>query len=574
MRLVRRDPNLGYLDSSLWVPKNQVNVSGLKNALSPSIARGNQVDFLFLWKETEHHLLVPREFWDPGQATFEIVDCRPTTYERVDIRSKIRLDCIEPDETTQTDALAAMLAARGGILQLACGKGKSIIALELAARRSVPTLIVVDNTVLLKQWQEEIELHLDVPDGVGLIRGDKDDWHKPVVLATYQTLSNRADTMEEEIRRWFGLVIWDEAHHVPAPTFCKTADLFYGGRYGLTATPTRDDGLHIASTLHIGKVLYKNLKQSLRPRIYFKWTGFKIDGDDPVTAAAVNDKNRELHFGKLAGYFGQWQERLDFIINEVNEASAEGRKIMVLSNSLDETINLLALWNGAELYTNIPVPTPQDVGETAPALELAKQDFKKVSGTLQITIGRLADPALNPVKRAALEQHKQELEYRLIQHYVHTKVAKELRRRQRAYMEKILTMPSDAGIIIQKVKADLRDQMIRTKQIVFAISKYGKEGLNSPLLDTVILCEPMSKRNTLQQVMGRILRKRANKKSPVLLFLEDDVGPLIGMCKKLKRHLRDWPIEDGGPYEYEILNHPSSHRKAKPTWNTRTFSSP
>lgn len=576
MNIIKREPDKGYIDSMLWVPKTKVNVNGTKAALTLSVAEGTKMTFFFLWKETDHHLLVPREFWDPGKCDFEIIDCRPTNYPRVEIESRITLDAQSPEETVQKDALAALLAARGGVLQLACGKGKTVVALEMFARLCVPALVIVDTSVLMTQWQREIKTHLRVPGGVGLIADGKFDWQKPIVMATYHSLANLAPEMAEEVRRWFGVVVWDEAHHVAAPTFSRSADLFYGRRYGLTATPKRDDGLHVVYDMHIGSVLFKDLRQDLKPRIYFRWTGFEIDGEDPITQAQAYDKNRELHLGKLAGYFGRWRARLDFIINEVNSATAEGRKILILSNSLDEAINLLAIWNGnQDLYSDIPVPTPAEFGSTLMPIELKSKVREKVEKSLNITYAQLKDPVLNPLKRKELDQVKVTLEGRLAQHALFKKIESELKKRQKAYLAKLLAQPSDAGLIIQKVKPEVRDHMLATKQVIFAISKYGKEGLDSPMLDTAIVLEPLSSRNTLQQLMGRVLRKKAGKKSPVVVFLEDNIGLLIGMCRKLKNHLRNWPVEEGGPYEYTLLGHPSTNprRKGLAPWTPTRISS-
>src|ERR1017187_6002997 len=89
--LVRR-PDTGYLDSMLWVPKAAVNAEGTKRALTFQLFDAQRVILLTLYKETEHHLLVPREFWDPKDFAFPVVDCRPARYEHVDIRSRVHLD--------------------------------------------------------------------------------------------------------------------------------------------------------------------------------------------------------------------------------------------------------------------------------------------------------------------------------------------------------------------------------------------------------------------------------------------------------------------------------------------------
>lgn len=581
MRILRRDPNKGYVDSLLWVPKKHVNVEGTKRALTFSFLNQKDITTLALYKETDHHLLLPREFWEIPHLPFPVVDARPQQYKKVHIPSNIVLDALTPNETTQKDALAALLKARGGVLQLACGKGKTVIALELASRLSVPTLIIVDNTHLLGQWRDAILggekrpplLGLS-PKDVGLIQGDVFDWQKPVVLATYHTLANLAATLPEEVRRWFGLIIWDEGHHIAAPTFARSADLFYGYRLALTATPVRDDGLHVVYNFHVGGIIYKDLKQELRPKIYFLWTGLELDLTNPTTLSKACDKNGELHLSKLSTYFGQWAERLEFILDQVRRAVGAGRKVLVLSNSKDELINLAALWaQYGKLYTEVPIPTEQEVGETVPPLTLTTKELRHIQRLLPPIRAQLRDPALNPVKREHLTIRRQELEHRLRMHAVAEKIAKEYRKRQSNFLKDLLqvikaeqnlggTHTTSAGLMIHKVKPEVRAEMLRTKPVVFAVAKYGREGLDEQMLDTILVCEPFSSRNTLQQVMGRVLRKRAGKKTPIVVFLEDNIPPIMGMCQNLRRHLRTWPVEENGPYEYEMLGHPNKKPKA------------
>ena len=574
MKLLVRDPQSGYLDSMLWVPKAAVNAEGTKRALTFQFFDQQKVTILTLYKETDHHLLVPREFWDPKDFTFPVVDCRPKHYARVDIRSRIKLDHrlekgvhTPTGDSVQQEAMSALLRARGGVLQLACGKGKTVVALDFIARRSVPALIILDTTQLMRQWKEEIELHLDVPGGVGLIQGDVFDWNKPIVLATYHTLAARAPEMPEEVRRWFGTIVWDEAHHVAAPMFSRSADLFYGMRLGLTATPERDDGMHVVYNFHLGPTIYKNLLQDLKPRIYFIWTGLGIDKDDPKVLAAVNDKNGELHIGKVAGFLGSWRPRVDFVIDQVRQAVANDRKVIVLSKSVDSLINMLAVWNGQQyLVSDIPFPAAQDVGETVPPNELQPRELGKLVKKLHITIAEIKK---KPMNLLTLQQTKAMIEQALEAHRVFKKCEALWNKQHGEYLKQLLTQPSTAGLMIYKVDPDKRTKMLREKQVTFAISKYGREGLNEKALDTIIVNEPLSSRNSLQQLMGRVLRKKEGKKEPVVVFLEDDIGPFIGMCRKLRKHLTEWSHDEGGPFAYENLGH-ANNRRTNPTWKTTT----
>lgn len=553
----------GYVDLNLHIPKRCINVDGVKRALTFTYLEGKDREptDLPLYRETEHHLVVPREFFSAGQFDFEIVDCRPQAYQRSPVTSRIKLDhtrlndgtLVPTGETVQREALETLLAARGGILQLACGKGKTIIALEAIARLGVPVLIVVDNTQLLYQWQKSIEEFLEVPGGVGLIQEQTFDWKKWVVMGTYQTLARRAATMPEEVKRWFGAIFWDEAHHVNAPTFSKSADLFYGRRYGLTATPKRDDGLHVIHEFNFGPVFYKDLTQDLKPRIYFMWTGLELNLSDPDVVEATHATNNELHLSKLAGYFGQWRPRLDFILNEVRKTVAEGRKILVLSTSVDELVNMLALWNGnSKLYTEIEV-TKEEVGEAIEPEMLEEETYKRLKQHIETLSGHTDLTATDLV---LLNQYARAV----AAHECYVKVEVLRRKKQREYIQLTLRKDSSAGLMIYKVDAAQRTKMLEEKQVTFAIMKYGREGLDNRALDTAFLCEPIGSQPTLQQTMGRVLRNKEGKKTPVIVVFEDNIGPIMAMCQKMRKHLRSWPVEDGGPFPYDMVNHPRGKR--------------
>lgn len=579
MQLIVRRPDTGYLDANLWVPKGACQVEGVKRALTFQFFDQQKVTLLTLWRETEHHIVVPREFWDPKDFAFPVVDLRPRQFAKVDIRSKVQLDHLFEDgklspsgKTVQRDAMALLLKARGGVLQLACGLGKTVVALDYIARRGVPAIIILDTSELMRQWKEEIETHLEIPGGVGLIKGKTRDWKKGVVLATYTSLADWAPTMPEEVRRWFGTAVWDEAHHVAAPKFSRSADLFYGVRLGLTATPDRDDGYHVVYNFHIGPIIYKNLTQDLRPRIIFQYTGLSLDENDPKVQAAARDKNGELHIGKIAAHIGSWPQRIDFVLNHVRMALQHNRKVLFLSKSVDALVNLVAAWNGqSSLITDIPFPLAEEVGESVPPAELEKGRDKKLIGDMHACIKKIAQfTAAGDAAKAQHEmQKKANIEYTLEAHRVYKKCETLFKKKRTAFLKTLLEQPSDAGLMIFKVKASERAKMLRERRVTFAVAKYGREGLNERSLDTVMVNEPLSSRNALQQLLGRILRMKAGKQGPMAVFFEDDIGPFIGMCKKLRKHLNEWPTDEGGPFDFEIAGRPQQ-RRASPSWKNET----
>ncbi len=565
MKLLVRRADTGYLDTDLWVPKTAVNVEGVKRALSFTTFDQQGVRVIALYRESDAHIIVPREFWQPADFQFPVVDLRPERFPHVIIRSKVVLDhvynkenvLVPTGEKVQQEAIQALLRSRGGVLQLACGKGKTVVALEYAARKAVPTLIIVDTTQLLIQWQEEISRFLDVPDGIGLIQGDVADWQKPVVMTTYKTLAMRAPSLPEEVRRWFGTIIWDECHHVPAPMFSRTANLFYGTRIGLTATPTREDGLHVIMQHHIGQVLYKNLSQELKPHFYFVSTGMKLDPTDLVMKQATHDRNGELHIIKLASFLGSWPARLLFVISQVRRAVADGRKVLVLSKSVDALVNMLAVWNNYQkLITDIPFPSEQEVGEVTPSISLDEHAFAQLQKKIYASKRRIEElqSQSSPTSQKKLQEEtvrKQVLEQTFEGYRVFKKCEALWDKKRADFIKDVLEHSPTAGLMIHRIKPAVRSQLLREKQVTFAIMKYGREGLNEKSLDTFFAHEPISSRNTLQQLMGRLLRRKEGKRDPIGVFFEDDIGPFIGMCQKLRKYLREWPADEGGPLSYD-----------------------
>ena len=578
MKAIRRRPDRAYLDNWLWVPKQHMNVEGTKSALSFAFTDSyseSRIRYLYLWREAPRHLLVPRSFWKPEELPYPIVDCRPRQLKSVKFTSHIKLDHL-PDEhgvlqptglDTQQKALDAMLRAPGGILQLACGKGKTVVFLELVAQMGVPALVIVPDTHLMEQWERQANALLDIPGGIGYIQAERYDWNKSLVLATYHSIASKAEQLRAEgAQSYFGVIGWDEGHHVSAPTFAPGAELFFGRRYALTATPIREDGTHIVYEYHIGPVLFKDLSATIKPRVVFKWTGLEIDETQPD--AKVRDKNGELHISKITSYYGKWKTRLGMILNDVNEAIKAGRqRILVLSYSIGEVANLCAMMTygaGAPLYTDLPVPVPTDVGETLNPAELSKMDLKKLPRMLKSVESQLASRSLNPTKEANLKAKVVEIKQRLKQHEVFVKIEREMAKRQRDYIKALRKDIGNAGLMIHEVPAKMRASYVKKCQVVFAIMKYGKEGLDAPDLDAVIVCEPFSQRNGLQQVMGRTVRERPGKMRPVILFYEDKVGPILGMCKKLKAHLSGWAHEEGGPFDYEVFGAMNTRQ----SWNS------
>jgi superfamily II DNA or RNA helicase len=351
---VPRDPRLGYITNNLLLPKQCIDVDQIKGALRFSHGMDVEVDdfgtplrlapgTIELWEETQNHLIVPRDFLpveNRDEFDFEFVDeSKQYRFEKVAIGSRIVLR-----DEGQDRALEVLLANQSGTLNLSCGRGKTVIGLELAARLSVPTMIIVNTTALLEQWREEIMKHLDV-ESVGLVQKTTMDWKRhPIVLAMVHTLSLRRDEWPMEFRRRFGLVIYDEGHHMSAPVFVKSADLFYGRRFSLTATPTRTDGLESIYQYHLGRVIHSNLEQDLIPTSYFHALAWQLT---EAQYSQIQDVNKDVNLSKVRTFLGQLTWRNDIIAQDLQADLNDGRKILVLSHSTGHVQNMYRYFRNA-----------------------------------------------------------------------------------------------------------------------------------------------------------------------------------------------------------------------------------
>jgi len=84
-------------------------------------------------------------------------------------------------------------------------------------------------------------------------------------VAIMQSL-NSGDGVKELVKN-YGMVIVDECHHVPAFSFEQILKGVHAKYvYGLTATPTRQDGHHPIIFMHCGPIRYRWTPGSRRRR--------------------------------------------------------------------------------------------------------------------------------------------------------------------------------------------------------------------------------------------------------------------------------------------------------------------
>jgi len=152
-----------------------------------------------------------------------------------------------------------------GIIRMPTGTGKSLAALAFAAQTRQPTLVVMRNKQLLKQWLRAAQEELGMSKreiGV-LVGGSKLRVGARLTLGLQQTLWSKSFPLDE-VAPLFGCVLIDEVQDCAAATFQVVIDVFPARyRVGFSADETRKDRKEFLVYDQFGDVIYEQDRKRL-----------------------------------------------------------------------------------------------------------------------------------------------------------------------------------------------------------------------------------------------------------------------------------------------------------------------
>ena len=166
----------------------------------------------------------------------------------------------------------------GGLLEVPCGRGKTICALNIISKIKKKTLVIVHKGFLLNQWIERIEQFL--PNArIGKIQGQVIDIEdKDIVIGMLQSLSMKDYPCE--VFSSFGLTVVDEVHHIAAEVFVRSLfKIVTPYVLGLSATMQRKDGLTKVFKMFLGDIIYKE-KRDGNDKVIVKAHTFLTNDED------------------------------------------------------------------------------------------------------------------------------------------------------------------------------------------------------------------------------------------------------------------------------------------------------
>lgn len=249
----------------------------------------------------------------------------------------------------QQPAAEALLSHETGVLSATTAFGKTVIAANLISQRKVNTLVLVHTQALLNQWKTSLSEFLEINEVlpelpkkrgrkkersvIGQLGGTKNTIAGIVDIAIIQSLISGDDV--KELVKDYGMVIVDECHHVSAISFervLKEVNAKYV--YGLTATPTRQDGHQPIIHMQCGPIRYLvDAKEQAEKRAFEHYLLPRFT----TYRSAIADKGIAAIYKDLA----ENEIRNEHIITDVIKALSDGR-IPIILTERREHVQLLA----------------------------------------------------------------------------------------------------------------------------------------------------------------------------------------------------------------------------------------
>jgi len=224
----------------------------------------------------------------------------------------------------QTEALAAWRAARGrAVVVLPTGAGKTHVATMAIDDKRRSTLIVAPTLDLVRQWYDLLRTTFGMK--IGLLGGGEHDI-QPITVTTYDS----AYLHVEHLGARFGMLVFDECHHLPGATYALSARLALAPfRLGLTATPERTDGREKELDELIGPIVYRRDITDLTGEFLAEYETETIVVDLTPEERAEYEHERSIYreFVQRNGIrMGSPTGWSDFIM--LSSRSADGRRAM------------------------------------------------------------------------------------------------------------------------------------------------------------------------------------------------------------------------------------------------------
>jgi len=312
-------------------------------------------------EETETYLCLPRGCATDVEALLDEAGIKTEWSDHTYPGRPIQVTFSGNLREEQIPASGEMLKHDSGVLSATTAFGKTVIAAKLIAERKTSTLILTHRRQLLSQWMTKLAEFLEIDEALPLLEKKRGRKRKQSLIGQIGAGKARPSGIIDvaimqslnsgvEAREWvknYGMVIVDECHHVPAFSFEQILKGVHAKYvYGLTATPTRQDGHHPIIFMHCGPIRYRvdaRKQAEKRPFEHYvipRLTSFR---------APLEEEGKEPSIQRLYAAIAVNEPRNQRIVEDVLRCYQSGGNTLVLT---ERTAHVALL--AAKLREQIP----------------------------------------------------------------------------------------------------------------------------------------------------------------------------------------------------------------------------
>lgn len=343
--------NLIYVDVSNLKPRIQNRIRRMAAFANPVFYKNQSMGlsnfsnnrYIYLGQDEGGYIGIPRGL---REGVIEKCERAGIAWEEEDVRvsgREIRVEFNGQLREIQKLAAEKMLEHETGILSAATAFGKTVVCSYLIAARKVNTLILLEASSLIEQWQESLLKFLVIDEElpeyrtssgqtrkrksiIGKIQGAHDSMTGIIDIAMAGSLYKKGE-FHSRLQE-YGMVIVDECHHAASDTIVGILrEVKAKYVYGVTATPMRGDGLEKITYRIIGPVWYSYgardmaKEQGIRHFVYPRFT----------RTVSPHRLGEQMHVNEAYELIRDSVMRNEQIISDVRLCMEKGRSPIVLS---------------------------------------------------------------------------------------------------------------------------------------------------------------------------------------------------------------------------------------------------
>jgi superfamily II DNA or RNA helicase len=284
-----------------------------------------------IYRESSKKIYIPRYFGEEQYGSPK--SSKIPEGESIDICFSGQLRDIQKPivETYMTTIMKNTEIGGGGLLDLPCAMGKTVIALHIISQIKKKTLIVVHKEFLLNQWMERITEFLPTAK-VGRIQGPIIDIHnKDIVICMLQSLSMKE--YDDSVFESFGLTVVDEVHHISSEVFsCALFKIVTKYTLGLSATMNRKDGTSYVFKMFLGDILYKGVRDE---QFNVVVRAIEYNTSDEEFNEVETDYRGQTKYSTMISKLCAYTPRSEFILDVLRDMFIENgdQQIMILAHN-------------------------------------------------------------------------------------------------------------------------------------------------------------------------------------------------------------------------------------------------